>query len=112
MAELAPILIAGGGIGGLALSLALAGRGCRSIVLEARHEFAAEGAGIQLGPNGVRALQHLGVADTLHPKAGEPEALEVRDGGTSRRCRSDDGSPTGMVRPIGPCTGATCTRHS
>jgi len=84
MAELAPILIAGGGIGGLAFSLALAGRGCRSIVLEARHEFAAEGAGIQLGPNGVRALQHLGVADTLHPKAGEPEALEVRDGGTSR----------------------------
>jgi salicylate hydroxylase len=84
MAEPAPILIAGGGIGGLALSLALAALGRRSIVLEARQEFAAEGAGIQLGPNGVRALRHLGVADALRPLAGEPEALEVRDGRTSR----------------------------
>lgn len=79
-----PILIAGGGIGGVALALALARRGRGSVVLEARDAFVTEGAGIQLGPNGVRALQHLGVADALRPAAGVPEALEVHDGGSAR----------------------------
>ena len=62
MATPAPILIAGGGIGGLALALALAQTGRSSTVLEQREAFATAGAGIQLGPNGVRVLQRLGVA--------------------------------------------------
>jgi salicylate hydroxylase len=80
MADAAPILIAGSGIGGLALALALAKHGRRSVVLEAREALATEGAGIQLGPNGVHALRHLGVADALQPAVGTPDALEVRDG--------------------------------
>ncbi len=81
----APILIAGGGIGGLALALALARRGMRSMVLERQAAATAAGAGIQLGPNGVRALQCLGVEDALRPWAGEPEAIEVRAGSSGRR---------------------------
>jgi salicylate hydroxylase len=79
-----PILIAGGGIGGLALALALAHAGRRSIVLEQRATFAAAGAGIQLGPNGVRVLQRLGIAGPLRPLAGVPEAVRVHDGATAR----------------------------
>jgi salicylate hydroxylase len=84
MAADAPILIAGGGIGGLALAVALARQGRRVTVLEQRKTFETAGAGIQLGPNGVRVLQRLGVAEALRPAVGEPEALEIRDGSSGR----------------------------
>ena len=84
MATPPPILIAGGGIGGLALALALARTGRSSTVLEQRDAFATAGAGIQLGPNGVRVLQRLGVAQALRPLVGEPEAIRVHDGRTAR----------------------------
>jgi salicylate hydroxylase len=84
MATPQPILIAGGGIGGLALALALARAGRSSTVLEQREAFATAGAGIQLGPNGVRVLQCLGVASALRPLVGEPDAVHVHDGRTAR----------------------------
>jgi salicylate hydroxylase len=84
MTGAAPILIAGGGIGGLALALALARFNHRSIVLERQEAPAEAGAGIQLGPNGVRALQHLGVGEALRPWVGEPQAIEVHAGGSGR----------------------------
>ncbi|NJO34438.1 MAG: FAD-binding monooxygenase [Rhodospirillales bacterium] len=84
MPELEPILIAGGGIGGLALSLALAKHGQASIVLERQQDFAPLGAGIQIGPNGMRVLQALGVADALQPFAGVPEAIVVHAGASGR----------------------------
>ena len=84
MAADRPVLIAGGGIGGLALALALSQAGRRAIVLERRAQFETEGAGIQLGPNGVRVLQRLGVADALRAKVGEPERIDVHDGQSGR----------------------------
>ena len=59
------ILIAGGGIGGLAAALALAKVGYRVDVLERSLGPTTAGAGIQLGPNAVKALRHLGVAERL-----------------------------------------------
>jgi salicylate hydroxylase len=80
-----PTLIAGGGIGGLALALALAKDARPSIVLERQAKFAAAGAGIQIGPNGVRALRRLGVADALEQFAGVPDAIVVHDGASARQ---------------------------
>ena len=74
-----PILIAGGGIGGLAAAIALADKGFRCRVLE-RREFVEEaGAGIQIGPNGVKALRALGADVHLQPYVGVPDALVIRD---------------------------------
>jgi salicylate hydroxylase len=79
-----PILIAGGGIGGLTLALALARRGFESRILERRVEFSEAGAGIQLSPNAVRVLQRLGVAGTLKQDVGVPQSLRVHQGASGR----------------------------
>jgi salicylate hydroxylase len=75
-----PILIAGGGIGGLAASLALAKIGRTVTVVERNAAPAESGAGIQLGPNAVKALRQLGVADRIAQLATSPAALTVRNG--------------------------------
>lgn len=79
-----PILIAGGGIGGLAAALALARLGLASHVLESRADLDDEGAGIQVGPNGTRILAALDVADIIRPLAGAPDAIRVLDGASAR----------------------------
>ena len=73
------ILIAGGGIGGLAAALALANRGIDTRVLERRANFPPEGAGIQLGPNGTRILAELGVTERLEQLAGKPDCIHARN---------------------------------
>jgi 2-polyprenyl-6-methoxyphenol hydroxylase-like FAD-dependent oxidoreductase len=72
-------LVAGGGIGGLACAIALAREGFRARVLEQATEFAEIGAGIQLGPNLVRALDHLGLKERVLADAWLPDNLMVRD---------------------------------
>jgi salicylate hydroxylase len=74
-----PILVAGGGIGGLATALALAQRGYKCRILERNRLFDEAGAGIQLGPNGVAALRALGVGGRLEPHVGVPDELRVWD---------------------------------
>ncbi len=81
----APILIAGGGIGGLSAAIALAERGLHVLVLEAEPEFAEIGAGIQIGPNGSRILRAWGLGDALARQAARPERILIRDGRKGRR---------------------------
>lgn len=57
------IVIAGGGIGGLATALALQQRGFRPIVCERAPQLQEVGAGLLLSPNGVRALELLGMRE-------------------------------------------------
>ncbi len=79
------ILIAGGGIGGLAAGLALAGQGISATVLE-RSSFSEEsGAGIQLGPNATRLLAYLGVLEAIEQIAFTPSAIWLFDGLTGKR---------------------------
>ncbi len=74
----APILIAGGGIGGLAAAYALARQGVPVRVLEQAPEFKELGAGIQLGPNIFRALDKLGLKDAVLADAHQPPAMQMR----------------------------------
>lgn len=74
----AHVLIAGGGIAGLASALALARRCHKVDLLEQAVAFGEVGAGIQLGPNVTRRLQHLGVWEALMRIAARPDALVVR----------------------------------
>jgi salicylate hydroxylase len=80
-----PVLIAGGGIGGLGTALALAHHGINSIVAERAPEFTEVGAGIQLGPNFVRALGHLGLRDRVFADAWFPSHLVVNNAMTGQR---------------------------
>ena len=79
MAEL-PIIIAGGGIAGLAAACALAKTGAGIIVCERAAKFETAGAGLQAGPNAVRALKAIGAWDAFEPSTYAPPAIVMRDG--------------------------------
>lgn len=74
----AHLLIAGGGIGGLATALALAQHRHRIDLLEQTEAFGESGAGVQLGPNATRRLQALGLTRALAAVAAQPELLVLR----------------------------------
>ena len=79
-----PILIAGGGIGGLAAALALAGAGRAVIVLEQASRFGEIGAGIQLGPNAFHSFDTLGIGDEARSRAVYIDKLRLMDAMTAR----------------------------
>ena len=73
-----PVLVVGGGIGGLATALALSRKGIPVQVLEQAPEFKEIGAGIQLGPNVFRMFEVLGLTEQMFHWAAFPEGLEFR----------------------------------
>ncbi len=74
--------IAGGGIGGLAATLALSRAGCQVELFEKAAAFGEIGAGIQLGPNVTRILKDWGLAGALRDAACAPDRLQVRSATT------------------------------
>src|SRR5207302_9168437 len=74
-----PVLIVGGGIGGLAVALALAQKGLRVQLIEQAAEFKEIGAGIQLGPNVFRMFEVLGLTEAVSRFAVFPENLIMLD---------------------------------
>ncbi|QQM31274.1 3-hydroxybenzoate 6-monooxygenase [Martelella lutilitoris] len=77
--EAGPILIAGGGIGGLAAAIGLANNGLKSLVLERAPKLGEIGAGIQLGPNAFHAFDYLGVGDAARAIAVYIDNLRLMD---------------------------------
>jgi salicylate hydroxylase len=77
--EQQPVLIVGGGIGGLAAALALARKGYRTRVLEQAPEFKEIGAGIQLGPNVFKLFDCLGLTERVSRIATFPPSLLMMD---------------------------------
>ena len=74
-----PVLVAGGGIGGLAAALALARRGHEAKVLEQSAHIGEIGAGIQLGPNAFSAFDALGVGGKARERAVYTDDIIMMD---------------------------------
>ncbi|MGK7235802.1 FAD-dependent monooxygenase [Streptomyces hygroscopicus] len=74
------VAIAGGGIGGLATALSVSAQGHRVVVLERSDVFNELGAGIQLAPNGMHALDRLGLAAAVARIAVPVGELRFMDG--------------------------------
>ena len=74
-----PVLIAGGGIGGLAAALALVREGYSVKVIEQSAHISEIGAGIQLSPNAFAACDALGVGAHLRAKAVYTEEMVMFD---------------------------------
>src|SRR5688572_31180397 len=79
-----PVIIVGGGIGGLAAAIALAARGLPVHVIEQASEFKEIGAGIQLGPNVFKMFDRLGLLEAVTRLAVFPENLIMRDSVTAQ----------------------------
>jgi salicylate hydroxylase len=78
------VVIAGGGIGGLAAALACAQRGVPVQLLERAAQLSEVGAGIQIGPNVTRILQAWGLGAALAQVAAFPKQLQARDAQTGQ----------------------------
>lgn len=72
------VIIAGGGIGGMSAALGLLRKGIDVEIYEQAPEIKEVGAGIQISPNGCRALDALGVFQTLQKLSCDPVRKEFR----------------------------------
>lgn len=86
------VLVAGGGIGGMAAALACSLAGQKVSLFERASTFSEVGAGIQIGPNVVRQLQQWGLDEALQGVVAFPHRLQARD--------ARDGAELGVL-PLG-----------
>ncbi|MFD1331091.1 FAD-dependent monooxygenase, partial [Methylopila musalis] len=82
-----PVLIAGAGIGGLTLALALARRGVACELFERTAILREAGAGVQLAPNASRVLDALGLGPALDAVANRPEGVRIVSAPSGRLLR-------------------------
>ena len=74
-----PVLVAGGGIGGVAAALALVRRGFDVKVLEQAPQLGEIGAGLQVGPNGFAAFDALGIGEFARARAVYTDEMVMLD---------------------------------
>ena len=71
------VIIIGGGIGGLTLAAILRKVNISCIVLERFDKVTPSGAGISLAPNALRALEQLGLFETIHQNSQELRKIRI-----------------------------------
>ncbi|QLY33342.1 FAD-dependent monooxygenase [Nocardia huaxiensis] len=98
-------VIVGGGIGGLATAIAFRRRGWEVEVLERSTRIEEVGAGLSLWPNALRALDALGLGETVRGRARADGSAGIRDSRGRWLSRTDTeairtqyGSPVMMHR--------------
>ncbi len=106
MAHTSPLIISGGGIGGLAAAMVLAQDGHPVMLLEQAASFGEIGAGIQLGPNIFRMFDYLGLTEAINRVAFFPPGLGMNDVRTGEKvvrvplgdvARATYGFPYGVI---------------
>lgn len=106
MAHTSPLIISGGGIGGLAAAMVLAQDGHPVTVLEQATSFGEIGAGIQMGPNIFRMFDYLGLTEAINRVAFLPPGLGMNDVRTGEKvvrvplgdvARATYGFPYGVI---------------
>lgn len=71
----APILVVGGGIGGVCATLALGRQGRNVALLEQADQIGAIGYGVQIGPNVLPMLDRIGVGEAVRQAAYVPDRI-------------------------------------
>lgn len=71
------VYIAGAGVAGLTLALALGKFGARVVVLERSKDVQPLGTGVQISPNARRVLNQLGLDKAVKANSFEPAGLDV-----------------------------------
>jgi FAD-dependent urate hydroxylase len=74
-------LVIGGGIGGLSTALALQRRGLEAHVFEGADGLREIGAGVMIWANAVKALDHMGLSDSLRQITSPLHAMQTRTTG-------------------------------
>jgi salicylate hydroxylase len=69
--------VAGAGITGLTLALALAKFGATVVVLERGQSISEFGAGLQISPNARKILNNLGLDEALTARSHEPSGIDI-----------------------------------
>ena len=86
------VVVAGAGIGGLALGIAAARAGLEVDLYEQADELREVGAAVALSANGTRVLYDLGVGERLDAVSTQPTELIYRDGRSGERIAAHAGA--------------------
>ncbi|KAM0892271.1 hypothetical protein ACQ4PT_025857 [Festuca glaucescens] len=93
------VVIAGAGVAGLAVALGLHRKGVRSVVLESSPVLRTSGFAIMAWTNAFRALDALGVGDTIRSKHAQIQGVRIMSSSTGEVAREMDLRVQGKLGP-------------